>query len=878
MAEQSRDGQANAGQVPDRTASDGLHALAVAVGQMSGWLTGRTAADAGVQTVERPALPPRLQVLYDAYIAECNTAPGPGVLCGWMVEGPALSSLPAGKALAALKGPDKALVAIYAYAGFAADPYNDHASFQRRLVSDMLRGKIELSVGQAVTLAQLAALNGFLTTSFTPNQAVAGTLVRHVESQGLAPELREALRALLDRMERLNAGQTSEGRKLKSQVEAMLARGEAKASGADGPTFSAVPDVWGRALTGKLETLSPRIRSACVAMLALASKGGGAAKPTKGWLKLAAAEIDTVGGDRIGPVLLDLIELYEPAVIPHGGGSSAPISVENQNTLRGCLWLAAMAAAAGTGRRLEAYAQKCLTFDAVHFQYLSLVLGNATIHAFSLMPGMTGVGSLSRLKRRLKRPGEIKTVEKAIIALAEARGTTSAELEEIGLPDYGFAADGILDTAVGPASVRLRIDESGGLDTSWTADDGRPLSGPPAAVKSGFASALKAHTALGKEIAETLKAQRLRLERLYIGERRWTVSVWRERYLAEPLVSHFARRLVWSFEIDGIWVTGLPSDDPSIHDVTGAAIALAPTTRVRLWHPMQSDSGLVLAWRQRLQRLGVTQPFKQAHREVYVLTDAERTTELYSNRFAGHIVEQKLFRALAQTRVWNCPTYGSWCNGGAQPTKRLTDLGLDVVYHVDPIDETMGDDFQVRHLSTGELHFRRTNGESVPLAMVDPVLFSEMLRDCDLFVGVASIANDPNWQDRGIDEFGAYWQRTAFGELTPSAQTRRSVLADLLPGLSIAPRCRLDGRALVVEGKLRTYRIHLGSGNIQMEPNDQYLCIVEARKAHGQRVWLPFEGDQTLSLILSKAFMLVDDDTIKDPSIKSQIRQGLPRT
>jgi hypothetical protein len=63
-----------------------------------------------------------------------------------------------------------------------------------------------------------------------------------------------------------------------------------------------------------------------------------------------------------------------------------------------------------------------------------------------------------------------------------------------------------------------------------------------------------------------------------------------------------------------------------------------------------------------------------------------------------------------------------------------------------------------------------------------------------------------------------------------------------------------------------------------MEPNDQYLCIVEARKAHGQRVWLPFEGDQTLSLILSKAFMLVDDDTIKDPSIKSQIRQGLPRT
>ena len=83
------------------------------------------------------------------------------------------------------------------------------------------------------------------------------------------------------------------------------------------------------------------------------------------------------------------------------------------------------------------------------------MLGNAAIHAFSLMPGTAGVGSLSRLKRRLKRPGEIKTVDKALNALASARGMTAGELEEIGLPHYGFAADGTLDIPVGPASVRL---------------------------------------------------------------------------------------------------------------------------------------------------------------------------------------------------------------------------------------------------------------------------------------------------------------------------------------------------------------------------------------------------------------------------------------
>jgi hypothetical protein len=89
------------------------------------------------------------------------------------------------------------------------------------------------------------------------------------------------------------------------------------------------------------------------------------------------------------------------------------------------------------------------------------------------------------------------------------------------------------------------------------------------------------------------------------------------------------------------------------------------------------------------------------------------------------------------------------------------------------------------------------------------------------------------------------------------------VLKDLLPGLAIASCCRLEERYLVVEGKIRTYRIHLGSGNIQMEPNDQYLCIVRDRAAASKQVRLPFEGDDTLSAILSKAFMLADDDAAR---------------
>src|SRR5262249_50955172 len=128
------------------------------------------------------------------------------------------------------------------------------------------------------------------------------------------------------------------------------------------------------------------------------------------------------------------------------------IAPDNQDTVRGLVWLAALAAPEVAAPRLEAFAQACLTFSPQHFTYRSLVLGNAAIHAFSLLPGLVGVGSLTRLRRRrLKRPGEIKTVDKALAVLAEACGVTPGELEEIGLPDYAFGGDGTLAIGVGPA-------------------------------------------------------------------------------------------------------------------------------------------------------------------------------------------------------------------------------------------------------------------------------------------------------------------------------------------------------------------------------------------------------------------------------------------
>ena len=103
------------------------------------------------------------------------------------------------------------------------------------------------------------------------------------------------------------------------------------------------------------------------------------------------------------------------------------------------------------------------------------------------------------------------------------------------------------------------------------------------------------------------------------------------------------------------------------------------------------------------------------------------------------------------------------------------------------------------------------------------------------------------------------------------------MLARILPRLAIGSRCSLGDRYLVVRGDLATYKIHLGSGNILMEPNDQYLCIVPevSRRAAWRGLFLPFDGDATLSIILSKALLLADDSNIADKTITQQImRKG----
>lgn len=58
-----------------------------------------------------------------------------------------------------------------------------------------------------------------------------------------------------------------------------------------------------------------------------------------------------------------------------------------------------------------------------------------------------------------------------------------------------------------------------------------------------------------------------------------------------------------------------------------------------------------------------------------------------------------------------------------------------------------------------------------------------------------------------------------------------------------------------------------------METNDQHLCVVPAStRQHREKIWLAFEGNFNLSLMLSKAFLRADDSAITNPVSLKQIK------
>ncbi|MBA9002915.1 DUF4132 domain-containing protein [Thermomonospora cellulosilytica] len=486
--------------------------------------------------------------------------------------------------------------------------------------------------------------------------------------------------------------------------------------------------------------------------------------------------------------------------------------------------------------------------------------------AVEAFPTPEAVASLRAVRRTVRHKGVPKQLDRMLKRVDAAL----AERTEVALrmPDLGFAADGTLRTPVGDCTAVVTVGEEDAV-LGWHGPDGRPRRSVPAPVRREHGDTVKELRNLVKQVRAHLTTLVRALEGGFPVEAAQPYGRWRDGLVRHPLAGTTVRRLIWEIEVEpGLWRAVLPSDD-GLLDSSGAVVAEPDEdAAVRLWHPIRSGAGEIARWRDLIVERGVRQPFKQAFREVYRLTPAEEEAGTHSERFAAHLVHYRRMFALLRARGWKSDLLGPWDGGSEDEAERVLAGEWRAAFRHIHVDEDVASTDRVRFARRTDAGWR-----NVPLAEVPPLVFSEAMRDVDLFVGVTSLAADPDWARRREDPYWEYRLGNAFGELTPSAEARREALARILPRTRIADRCELTDRFLVVRGDLRTYRIHLGSANILMDPDGAYLCVVPARS--GPAVHLPFQEDR-LSLILSKAFLLAADTGITDESIRGQIALGLP--
>ena len=790
---------------------------------------------------------------------------------------------------------------------------DSYASPLTALKSQLLSRKLPLSLTDVEALLSQAAASGVWRAS---GGAAVKKAQQYFEETGtLTPSLTMSLDAIRTQA---TAYSSAENRKFVMQIDELL--------GQDTQVKPDAGEAWTDKVLADLEIMTPEARLAWCELFAhtVTAESG---KPSAKWLAEAARHREAIGEMEFARSVGSWLNLVAPPapftlVAPKYEGADvmdnaaiydgflrltaeyehqqaeylSRISEKNNWLLKGLAWYAASSDQPEVARGLAKMTQAAFT-NIVGYGPMAARAGNAGIWALGQMPGGIGVGPLATLRTRLRDRGALKLIAAAIESAAKASGMTVEELEDLVVPTGGLGADGARAETFGTeGSARLSLaGATGRTKLEWFGADGKPRKAVPAGVKREFAAEVKALKAAEEEIASALSAQAARFDKALLDERVWTLAVWRERYGSHPVLGNLARRLLWT--IGG--TAALPIGDDFVNVSEQMLSSLTDEAEVRLWHPISAPPEEVMRWRDALETRGLTQPFKQAHREVYLLTDAERATNTYSNRFAAHILKQHQFNSLCVLRGWKNTLRLMVDDTYPPATRLLPQYGLRAEFWV----EGIGDDYQVDtneagtylRLATDQVRFYAENAETnyahaggggyasgrgqtpaapLPLAEVPPLALSEVMRDVDLFVGVASLGNDPAWSDGGpAGRYRNYWQDYAFGDLGETAKTRAEVLGKLLPRLKIASRCELNGKFLVVRGDLRTYKIHLGSGNILMEPNDQYLCIVPGRSEGTGDLFLPFEGDRMLAIILSKAFLLADDTGIKDPTIVSQIKR-----
>jgi hypothetical protein len=434
----------------------------------------------------------------------------------------------------------------------------------------------------------------------------------------------------------------------------------------------------------------------------------------------------------------------------------------------------------------------------------------------------------SRKFGALRRASEKLAYNIGLANLARTAGFTDPQRLSWSMEAEAIAdlKTGSIEAIDGGVKATLAINQLGEPSLSFE-KNGKTLKDLPAALKkSPVLAPLRTRKTL---LAQQTSRMRLSLEEAMIRGDRFTYLELQD-LSNHPLLRPMVATLLFANERgEAHWYSNLQIEDEPF----------------RIAHPVDLlASGQWSSLQKECIERQLTQPFKQAFRELYLPTEAERELKDHSSRYEGNQIQPRQGSALMAGRGWiNVP------EEGFRKTFYSENISAWATFMEGSITPAGIDGLTVQHVSFSS----RGEGKTIPIDQVNPRVFSEAMRDLDLLISVAH---------RGLVD----------PQTTSSTiEMRTSLLRETLDLLKIK-NVRLKDRHAFVDGKIGNYNIHLGSGTVHRQPGGS-LCIIPVHSQHRGRVFLPFaDNDPKTAEIVSKVLLLASDEKIKDPTITEQLR------
>ncbi|MHB9023733.1 MAG: DUF4132 domain-containing protein [Armatimonadota bacterium] len=433
--------------------------------------------------------------------------------------------------------------------------------------------------------------------------------------------------------------------------------------------------------------------------------------------------------------------------------------------------------------------------------------------------------ALERLARRRGLSGRDELERQRMLAAAWDQGPLAGERVRVGWEEGLY---------------RLRLSLQAGKVQLDVLGPRGPLPRVPAELRNS--DAYQQARSAQKETQQQYRLFRHQLEEYMLAGTPFSLGEF--RYLqANPVFAHLAERLLWRTAEGRVFIWTGPERWETLagEGITLSAEGARATWTVSLVHPIAlAGENALVPWQLYAADHRLMQPFKQLFREVYTLAGEEGTR---CQRFAGRRLDPQ--RAYAVLRA-----------AGYAPGNGIArrEWPRGITAHLCWAEGATGRDLFGPHrkpdVTSGAIWFSR-EGEELPLARIDPIIFSETLRAADLLTTRATIGEA---------------ELTSRETIALRASLLRQVARAFGQTNIAVPE---NGQYAMVLGTHAIYRVNLASGTVLLEPEGRQLVVPRP-----EVVWRPVEDGDATTEIMATVLELAHDELITDLTFLAQVASG----